>query len=143
MAKPTPTPAKKSNSKLPLIFGAIAVVIIGGGIVLAVGHKSSTMSGMNMSTSSPSTANATATDMVTVANYAFSPAAITVKAGTKVTWTQTDAVSHTITSDSGNMLSSSLLARGQTYSYTFTKAGTYTYHCTPHPYMKGTVVVTN
>jgi plastocyanin len=37
--------------------------------------------------------------------------------------------------------SSELLAKGESYSFTFKKAGTYTYHCTPHPYMKGTVVV--
>ncbi|MEW5995618.1 MAG: cupredoxin family copper-binding protein [Candidatus Zixiibacteriota bacterium] len=79
---------------------------------------------------------------VNIQNYAFSPSSITVSVGTTVTWTNMDAVIHTATStggptsfDSGNLL------QGQSWSYTFSQAGTYTYKCTPHPYMTGTVVV--
>jgi amicyanin len=80
---------------------------------------------------------------VTIQGFAFAPAALTVKAGTTVTWTNQDADAHTVTSvgDTGP-LGSAALNTGQSYSYTFTKAGTYKYLCTIHPFMTATVVVT-
>lgn len=63
----------------------------------------------------------------------FEPATLTVANGTKVTWTNRDTSVHTIDSDDmGGPLKSGNVAGGGTYSYTFTKAGTYKYHCTPH-----------
>lgn len=77
-----------------------------------------------------------------VQNYAFAPATLTVKEGTTITWTNGDSVVHTVTSDTG-IFDSGDLAKGQTFSYTFTTAGTYPYHCTPHKAkMAGTIVVT-
>jgi amicyanin len=99
-----------------------------------------------MGSSTPSTANAVMTDKVDIKGYAFSPAAIKVKVGTTVTWTNQDAVAHTVTADdsaSSAKLSSNDIQQGGTYTYTFKTAGTYKYHCFPHPYMHGTVVVTN
>ncbi|WSP59069.1 cupredoxin family copper-binding protein [Streptomyces sp. NBC_01241] len=89
--------------------------------------------------SAPAAANA-----VTIKNFAFSPAKLTVKAGTKVTWTNTDPDTHTVTSKqgSGGPLKSKGLATNDTYSYTFTKPGTYAYYCTIHPFMTATVEVT-
>jgi len=88
--------------------------------------------------SAPVAANA-----VTIKGFAFVPAAITVKAGTTVTWTNQDSDAHTVTSqhDSGP-LGSTALNTGQSYSYTFTKPGTYSYLCTIHPFMTATVTVT-
>jgi amicyanin len=78
-----------------------------------------------------------------ISDYSFSPATLTVKQGTKVTWTNKDNVGHTVTSDSGpDSFDSGLLSNNQTFSFTFSKPGTYTYYCSVHPYMKGTVVVT-
>ena len=126
----------KSNR---IVLGTIiAVVVIGGAIALgSAGHKSATPSS--------STAPTTATNIVTIKNYMFGPDAITVKPGTTVTWTNTDAVSHTVTADTvtSDAPSSMDIAQGQSYSYTFKVAGTYTYHCFPHPYMHGTVIVAN
>ena len=90
-------------------------------------------------TSKTSTAPASASS-VDLANFAFSPATITVKVGTTVTWTNKDGTAHTVTSDTGAFDSGNLAANGK-YSYTFSTAGTYPYHCTIHPYMKGTVIV--
>ncbi|GAB2743134.1 cupredoxin domain-containing protein [Kitasatospora kifunensis] len=89
--------------------------------------------------SAPAAANA-----VTIRNFAFSPAALTVKAGTTVTWTNTDPDAHTVTSKqgSGGPLNSAPLTTGATYSYTFTAPGTYPYFCTIHPFMVATVEVT-
>jgi len=78
---------------------------------------------------------------VTIQNFAFSPKTLTVAPGTTVMWTNKDSAAHTVTSDSGSTLASGDLSHGKSYAHTFTKAGTYTYHCAIHPYMKATVVV--
>jgi hypothetical protein len=72
----------------------------------------------------------------------FVPQAATINPGTTVTWTNNDSVTHTVTSDSG-IFNSGSLAPGQSFSFTFPSAGTFTYHCTIHPYMTGSIVVTS
>ena len=80
---------------------------------------------------------------VAIQNFAFAPQTLTVKAGAKVTWTNNDSTPHTITStDNGStsasptgMFDSGQLAQGQSFSFTFTKAGTYYYECTIHAAM--------
>lgn len=75
---------------------------------------------------------------VTIRNFAFSPATVTVRVGETVTWTNADSVVHNA---AGNGFRTALIERGQSASYTFTRPGTYRYHCDPHPFMRGTVVV--
>jgi len=72
----------------------------------------------------------------------YSPTTITVVIGVNntVTWTNNDNIAHTVTADNG-VFDSGLLNQGQTWTYTFTTPGTYAYHCSIHPWMKGTVVV--
>lgn len=77
---------------------------------------------------------------VTISDFAFSPATLTVQVGDTVTWTNLDPVQHTATSTSG-AFDSGLLDPDASYSVTFTQAGTYAYLCTPHPSMTGQVVV--
>lgn len=81
---------------------------------------------------------------VEIENMAFKQNNISVKKGTTVTWTNKDDVQHNINPDqpSDSFKGSELLNKGETYSFTFDTAGTYTYHCTPHPFMKGTITVT-
>ncbi|MGW1894011.1 plastocyanin/azurin family copper-binding protein [Streptomyces sp. NPDC002004] len=99
---------------------------------------------MPMSASSTSAPAAPVTgDAVTIKTFAFSPATLKVRVGTKVTWTDQDTDAHTVTSaGSGGPLHSAALAPHATYSYTFTKPGTYAYLCTIHPFMTATVEVT-
>ncbi|HSI21149.1 MAG TPA: plastocyanin/azurin family copper-binding protein [Verrucomicrobiae bacterium] len=94
-------------------------------------------------TTSPSASStAPLTAAVVMQNTAYSPAKVTVKKGGSVTWTNNDSVAHDVVGDSGpESFRSQLLSRGQAFSFTFTKAGTYTYHCTPHSFMTGTVEV--
>lgn len=86
----------------------------------------------------------TATNEVEIEDMAFKPSNITVKKGTTVTWTNKDALAHTVTQDDsgGPGLDSKLLAKGEPYQATFNQTGTFHYHCTPHPQMTGTVTVT-
>jgi plastocyanin len=78
---------------------------------------------------------------VTITGFAFAPATVTVKVGSTVTWTNDDSASHTVTADDGSFDSGGF-AKGATFSHTFTKPGTYPYHCTFHGSMQGTVTVT-
>jgi plastocyanin len=77
---------------------------------------------------------------VFIQGMAFSPSTITVTAGTAVTWTNKDAVTHNITSNAP-LFSSGGMVQGATYSFTFATAGTYSYTCTIHPSMTGKVIV--
>jgi plastocyanin len=83
---------------------------------------------------------ATNTNGVTIANFAFAPASITVAPGQTVTWTNKDSTMHTVTEDKG-VWDSKKLAVGATFQNTFDQAGTFTYHCAIHLSMHGTVVV--
>jgi plastocyanin len=77
--------------------------------------------------------------------FNFTPATVTIKAGTTVTWTNTTGTPHTVTSDAGAPApfdSGTVNAGGGTFSFTFTQPGSYGYHCNFHTYMQGTVVVT-
>jgi len=72
----------------------------------------------------------------------FSPATFTVRVGDSVTWFNGDVMEHTVTSDAGTPVAfdSPLLNSGDTFTFTFTQAGTYAYHCAPHPTMTGTII---
>jgi plastocyanin len=78
-----------------------------------------------------------------IKDFAFSPKTLKIKKGATVTWTNRDSAKHDIDPDneSPDFKESELLAQGESYSFTFNTVGTYTYHCSPHPYMKATVEV--
>ena len=77
---------------------------------------------------------------VKIDNFSFGPTAITVKAGTTVTWTNRDDIPHTVVSDD-KLFKSKVLDTDEKFSYTFSKPGTYPYFCSVHPKMTGKVVV--
>ena len=83
---------------------------------------------------------ATAAAHVEIKNYEYLPATLTVPAGTMVTWTSHDDEPHTVTS-SETVFASPGLDADETFSYTFTTPGAYTYHCALHPHMNGTIIV--
>jgi len=77
---------------------------------------------------------------VEISNFAFSPVSIEIDKGTKVTWVNKDSARHTVTGDGGEF-DTGEFGNDENRSYTFTKAGSYPYHCGIHTYMKGTVTV--
>jgi hypothetical protein len=77
---------------------------------------------------------------VDIYNMAFSPTSLTIKAGTTVTWTNSDSYAHTVTAND-NSFDSGNLGSGKTFSKTFSTAGTYPYHCNIHASMKATIIV--
>ena len=70
--------------------------------------------------------------IIDMKNFVYEPAEKTVAKGTKVTWMNRDGVGHTVTSNGTGPLNSGNIPAGQSYSYTFTEAGTYDYYCEPH-----------
>lgn len=75
-----------------------------------------------------------------IKNFAFSPADITVHPGQQVEWTNEDPTVHTVTAVN-RLFNSGDLSQGKTFTYTFTKAGSYNYLCLIHQFMTGTVTV--
>ena len=102
-------------------------------ILLSAGSKNVTV---NAQQGAPSSAE------VKVDNFSFSPATLTVAAGTTVTWTNRDDIPHTVVStDDPKVFKSKVLDTDEKFTFTFSKAGTYPYFCSVHPKMTGTVVV--
>jgi plastocyanin len=75
-----------------------------------------------------------------IVSFAYAPARIEVTAGTTVEWRNDDQLAHTVTANDASF-SSPLLQPGEVWRHTFATPGTYDFYCTPHPFMKGVVVV--
>jgi plastocyanin len=81
---------------------------------------------------------------VTIRNYAFDPATVTVHAGDTVEWKNEDSVDHTATDESNpqkRAFDSGPIQQGKTWNYVAGKKGTYNYYYTLHPFMKGQLIV--
>jgi plastocyanin len=76
---------------------------------------------------------------VTIDNFTFTPAELTVKVGTTVTWSNHDDIPHTVVS--AGKFRSKAMDTDDSFSFTFTTAGEYKYFCSLHPHMTGTVKV--
>jgi plastocyanin len=128
----------------------VIVLLIAAG-VLALGSKSNTdnstpagnTNNSNNSSSNSNSTNQSAAGRVNIANMAFSPSQITVAKGGTVTWTNNDNTTHTVTDDLSNAggPNSGDITPGSTYNFTFNKTGSFQYHCSIHPSMRGTIVV--
>jgi plastocyanin len=101
------------------------------------------MAGPPAGTSASTTGSAApvAGDAVSIDNFAFVPATLTVPAGSTVTWTNHDEEPHTVAANDGSFHSPGMGSQG-TYSHTFPTAGKFDYVCSIHPFMHATVVVT-
>ena len=88
----------------------------------------------------PPKAQAAASASVTISDFQFGPASVTVNVGDTVSWTNQGPSAHSATATGGSF-DTGIFAKGGTRSATFNTAGTFSYICTPHPFMKGTVIV--
>jgi plastocyanin len=148
--------------RMVLLVAAAAVVVAGcssppsqtapSATVATVSGATPGMPGMSAMPSMPeapagTSASATgspapvAGDAVSIDNFAFAPATLTVRVGSTVTWTNHDEEPHTIAASDGSFHSPGMGSQA-TYSHTFPTAGKFDYICSIHPYMHGTVVVT-
>ena len=79
---------------------------------------------------------------ISIDNFSFSPATLTVKAGTTVTWVNHDDIPHTVVSaDTPRAFKSPPMDTDGSFSFTFSKPGSFSYFCSIHPKMTGKVVV--
>jgi plastocyanin len=84
---------------------------------------------------------ARAEDMtIEIENFTFTPAELTIKPGTKVTWKNADDIPHSVVEDATKFRSKAL-DTGETFSMVFTEAGEIGYFCGLHPHMKGKIIV--
>jgi len=83
---------------------------------------------------------AAASGSVTIKDFSFGPSSVTVGVGDTVTWSNAGPSEHTATATDGSF-DTGLLSRNESGSATFNEAGTFSYLCEPHPFMKGTVRV--
>jgi plastocyanin len=75
-----------------------------------------------------------------VQDFLFRPARLEIAAGTTVVWTNGGQVTHTVTGEDGGFDTGPIEAGGRR-AITFSRTGTFAFHCTPHPFMRGEVVV--
>ena len=131
-------------------LAVLAALLLSFGLLAGCGGSSATAttSGGAATTAAPgvTTSGGTATSaagnavQVIMINRSYNPQQVTVKVGDTVTWVNQDSPQHDVVADNGEF-KSSLFDKGGTFSFTFTKAGTFPYHCSIHPGMVGTVVV--
>ncbi len=108
--------------------GALSVLVV---LIAASGHRSA-WADASKGTSSGAE--------VKIDNFTFEPQALDVKAGTTITWTYRDDTPHTVVS-SDFLFKSKTLDTDDTFQFTLAKSGTYSYFCSLHPKMTGTIVV--
>jgi len=110
-------------------------------IFLAQGLTTAATGGAATPTAAASPVAAAEEVAVTIQNFAYTPAEVTIPVGGTVTWTNQDPVPHTATGFEGADFQSGTLNQGESFSHTFAEAGTYQYRCEFHAGMLGTVIV--
>jgi plastocyanin len=136
-------------SKNNWIVLIIVLIIIAAGVYFLIyrntGAPSNSATTNTPPTGAPATQGSKSTPAVQVKtvnvaimNFSFSPATLTINKGDTVVWVNQDSVFHHIL---GTGFESGNLDKGQSFNFIFKTAGTFNYHCTIHPFMKGTIVV--
>jgi plastocyanin len=120
--------------RIILLMTMAAVVVVGTlfAVSVAGAHKHPTAAAK---------AQKHPTRTLSIQDFSFKPANITIKRGTKVRWINKDSTAHTVTANNGRSFDSGRLRPGQRYTHTFKSAGKKPYHCEIHTDMKGTITV--
>jgi plastocyanin len=121
-----------------------ALALLGTALILATGVIALTSSGGSPAATKPAAAVADV-DHVDIADFKFAPDAISVAAGTTITWTNRDSAPHTATSGASaspdGAFDTDIITKGHSKTVKLSKAGTFTYYCALHPFMHATVIV--
>jgi plastocyanin len=126
------------TNRHPLVAATVLIVV---GVISGCSNSSGSSAGTaTPAPASGGSAVAAGGSTVQINNFAFTPAKLTVPAGTSVSWKFEDSTQHTVTADD-NSFTSEALGAGQTYMHSFDTKGTLAYHCSIHPFMKGSVEV--
>ena len=146
--------ARKQPVRHRVVLGAAALLISAGGLA---GCNASAESAPTIPFSTTSAPSAAAGPVINLSSLMFNPSTTTVKVGETVTWRNDEPITHTVTSrrfmgidkttglrssqKADGMFNAKLDGKGKTFSFTFTKPGTYTYYCDIHQGMNATITV--
>ena len=119
--------------------GAVALPLLAASAILLAGCGSG---GGGTDPTSSAASGAAGAKAVTIKDYIYKPGSITVPKGTTVTFTNRDSTPHTATSKESGVFESGSIETGKAGEVTLEKTGTFAYYCLFHPFMKGTIVVT-
>ena len=126
----------------PILRGFAA---LGTALVLAAcsgGGSSTTAPGATTAGPAPCADSTAATTVqASVKDRTWTPATVTAKVGDVITWTNGDSVPHAVALDNGSCAMTGTIAGGASKSLAFSVAGSYPFHCTVHPSMKGTITI--
>ena len=114
-----------------LVPASVAVVAVAVALVLSHGSGPSARSG----------SRATGSEKIVISNFNYSPASVTVKVGTTVIFTDEESVEHTATSNVEGLFATGTLNMGQSVRLKMNKVGSFSYHCSFHAFMHGTIRV--
>ena len=128
--------ARTINLLLALL--GVSLVLATGGVALLAGQDDDRGESAG---ASPAEASATKTDRVEIKGFKFMPAAVEVKAGSKVTFVNDDSAGHTATSKTAGTFDTDRIKQGESKSVTLGKPGEFDYICAYHPTMKGKIRV--
>lgn len=141
-------PADDESPKVTPMFRATSALLVAGWLALSIagcspGSNASPPPSMVTPSAAPSGVPA---DAISIKGFEFDPPRLTVQAGSNVTWTNDENSLHTVTSgvpdDRSGLFDSGEFDTGKTFEFTFSDAGTYSYFCDRHEFMRGEVVVT-
>ncbi len=114
-----------------ITLALIAAVVAAAALALSHGSGPSTTSA----------APAAGGETIEISNFAYSPASVTVKVGTTITFKNEESVEHTATSNTEGLFDTGTLGKGQSVRVKMNKVGTFSYHCSFHAFMHGTIKV--
>ena len=147
---------RPENTRLPRCSApAWLCLLLAAALVLLSACGSDTPGGTGSaatSTPTPTVAQPTSTpvpgytQVVLITNtsngsFGFTPPKLAIRVGTTVIWKNRSSAPHTVTSDDGTTFDSGTVAVGGTFHFTFKTAGTFSYHCNIHPYMRSVIIV--
>jgi plastocyanin len=121
------------------------IPVVGATLIVATGAALAACGGQGTDTPAAQSRPAKAVDHVQIADFVYAPAAITVPAGTTITFTNSDSAPHTATSGTSptpdGVFDTGTLKKGESQTVKVTKPGTFAYYCAIHPFMKATLTV--
>ena len=123
----------------PLLAAAVGIAFAGCG-----GASNSTTaraSSSGASSSGASSSGASSSGAISIKDFKFAPATVTVDGGTRLRVTNDDSTAHTATADAGGAFDTGTIEPSASKTFTLEKRGRYAYHCNIHPFMHGTIVV--
>jgi plastocyanin len=118
----------------------IGVVLATAAVVAGCGSDDPDPAATAQAAATTMTTRPASTDKIEIADFKYATETVTVKAGTEVTWTNSDDATHTATADDGSFDTGDL-DRGAAKTVTFDTTGSFTYYCRFHPFMKATIEV--